>query len=53
MEIVREKGFESVAFPIIGSGSGNRRREKALELMLDEFERIESDATVIIVRFRK
>lgn len=30
MRIVNDFAYESVAFPIIGSGSGNRSREKAL-----------------------
>ncbi len=53
MAIVEERGFQSVAFPIIGSGSGNRSREHALRLMLDEFESCQSSAEVRIVRFCK
>lgn len=51
MEIVKEQGFYSVAFPIIGSGSGNRSRSKSLKLMMEAFEPIESDARVVIVEY--
>lgn len=53
MKLVNEKGFKSVAFPLIGSGSGNRGKEWSLEIMKRTFEKIESDASVRIVRFRK
>lgn len=53
MRVVNEREFESVAFPIIGSGSGNRSREKSLAFMLQEFESIESPARVSIVEFNR
>jgi O-acetyl-ADP-ribose deacetylase (regulator of RNase III) len=53
MSLVREHGFSSVAFPIVGSGSGGRNQEKALEVMLDAFEAIESQAKVIIVEYER
>ncbi len=53
MRLVNEKGFESVAFPLIGSGSGNRGEEWSLGLMKKAFETIESDARVTIVRFKR
>ncbi len=52
MRIVDEHGFESVAFPVIGAGSGRFNTEKALELMLDEFSQIESKSVATIVRYR-
>ena len=51
MEIVKEQEFHSVAFPIIGSGSGNRSRSTSLTLMVEAFEPIESDARVVIVEY--
>ena len=51
MEIVKECSFQSVAFPIIGSGSGNRSRSKSLKLMMEAFQPIDSDARVIIVEY--
>jgi len=43
----------SVAFPIIGAGSGGARLERALGYMRAAFEAIESDIPVRIVRFKK
>lgn len=51
MRIVAEQQFGSVAFPIIGSGSGNRSRATALRYMLEEFATIESNARVLIVEY--
>ncbi len=53
MRIVNERGFGSVAFPIIGSGSGSRSRAWALKLMLDQFGWIDSSASVRVVQYRK
>jgi len=53
MQIVQQHGYDSVAFPIIGSGSGNRSRQVCLRHMLREFESIDSRARVIIVEWAK
>ena len=53
MDIVNSKGYGSVAFPLIGSGSGNRGREWSKKIMLDTFARIESDSNVKLVEFSK
>jgi O-acetyl-ADP-ribose deacetylase (regulator of RNase III) len=52
MKIVNDNGFQSIAFPLIGSGSGNRGKEWSLNLMLDSFESVESQANVVIVKYR-
>ena len=51
MEIVDGEGFASVAFPVIGAGSGSFEKGLALELMLDELHGIETAAEVRIVRY--
>ena len=51
MKAVNDKGFKSVAFPLIGAGSGNRGEEWSLNLMLEALSQIESSATVYIVKF--
>ena len=51
MSLVAKHGFSSVAFPIIGAGSGGYDQASALELMLAAFQRISSPARVIIVRY--
>jgi O-acetyl-ADP-ribose deacetylase (regulator of RNase III) len=53
MGIAEERGFQSIAFPVIGAGSGSYNVDKALALMLDEFTGIESLALVRIVLYRK
>ena len=53
MAIVNTRQYTSVAFPIIGSGSGSRSREKALTLMLEAFDALESRASVKVVKHRK
>ena len=53
MRIVDEKGFASVAFPVIGAGSGGFDQTRALELMLDELAGLNSASDVTIVRFGK
>ncbi|MGD2085821.1 MAG: macro domain-containing protein [Candidatus Aminicenantes bacterium] len=53
MTIVKEKGFQSVAFPIIGAGSGSYNTEKALSIMLDEFDSIKFSASVTVVKYKK
>ena len=53
MRIVDEHKFKSVAFPIIGSGSGSFNRKKAMDFMLDEFDKIQSETKVIVVEYVK
>lgn len=53
MRLVKEHSFLSVAFPIIGAGSGGLGREAALEAMLDAFRRIDSEARVVVVRYKR
>jgi O-acetyl-ADP-ribose deacetylase len=52
MKIVNDKGFESVAFPVIGAGTGGFDEEVALSLMEDALSEIESRAKVYFVKFR-
>lgn len=53
MKIVNEKGFNSIAFPLIGSGSGSRSKKWSLTLMNNALETIDSKAKVIFVEYRK
>src|ERR1017187_1504275 len=39
--IAREKGYRSIAFPLIGAGTGGFPPEKVLEIMQDETRRSE------------
>ncbi len=53
MKIVNDHGYNSVAFPLIGSGSENRGEEWSLEVMLEAFKHIESNAKVLIIKYKK
>jgi len=51
MKIVNEKKLQCVAFPLIGSGSGNRGKKWSLHIMNSTLESIDSKAKVIIVKY--
>jgi O-acetyl-ADP-ribose deacetylase len=51
--LVNQHQFQSVAFPIIGAGSGGFREESALELMQSALASEMTDAQVLFVRYRK
>lgn len=46
-------GLKSVAFPVIGAGSGGFNAVSAEQVMMEAFAGIESDVEVVVVRFRK
>ena len=52
MAIAREKGYHSIAFPLIGAGSGGMSPERVLGYMCDELRSIEYDGEVRIVIYR-
>lgn len=52
MHIVDERSFRSVAFPVIGGGTGGFGEEGAIKLMREAFAGIDCAAEVTIVRFR-
>jgi len=53
MDTVNRKGYKSVAFPLIGAGSGNRSTEFSLNIMLRELNIIETNAKVKVVKYEK
>jgi len=53
LALVAEHGFGSVAFPIIGAGSGGFREPAAVELMLETLAEVRSRARVVVVRYRR
>ena len=53
MALVNTHGFASVAFPILGAGSGSFDEREACALMLDTLASIPTSARVVVVRFRK
>ena len=53
IKIAIENNFNSIAFPIIGTGTGNFSEVEALEIMSCALENINSNLDIIIVKFKK
>lgn len=51
MGIVNQQGYKSVAFPLIGSGSGNRGKMWSLKIMQETFYSLNSVSKVIVVKY--
>jgi O-acetyl-ADP-ribose deacetylase len=49
----REKGYRSIAFPLIGAGTGGFQPEQALAIMQDEAGQNEYDGEVRIVKLKR
>ncbi|RYG23850.1 Appr-1-p processing protein [bacterium] len=47
-----KQGFDSLAIPLIGSGSWGLSSAQSEAAILDELSRIESEVEVVVVRFR-
>lgn len=50
--LAERQGFSSLAFPVIGSGSGGFRQPQALAIMQDELARLDSAVQVRIVEYQ-
>ena len=53
IQLAHEKGFRSIAFPLIGAGSGGFNQDQAKALMLDELSTLDVPMAVKIVIFKK
>ena len=53
MKIANEQSVNSIAFPLIGAGSGGFDPERAMAIMLDELGSIDAPLEVIVVRYKK
>lgn len=53
MRVAASMGFTSIAFPLIGAGSGGGSPEQIQKFMLDEFARIQFEGAVRLVRFNR
>lgn len=53
MRIVHQHGWSSVAFPVIGAGSGSFGHDAALALMQAALVEIPTSASVVIVRWKR
>ena len=53
MELATQHEFKSIAFPLIGAGTGGRKPEAVIEMIQDELWKISFPGEVRIVRFRR
>ncbi len=52
LALARQKGYRSIAFPLIGAGSGGGNPDQVLNYMRRELQSLEFDGEVRIVRYR-
>ncbi|MCS6859691.1 MAG: macro domain-containing protein [Abditibacteriales bacterium] len=53
IRLAEDLGLRSVAFPIIGAGSGGFNRAEAERIMLETFAELASEIEVVVVRYGK
>lgn len=53
LEIAKHEGFESIAFPLIGAGTGGGGEDRVEALMREEFDKADFDGRVVLVRFKR
>jgi len=53
MALAHDKGFQSIAFPLIGAGSGGFNQDRAKAIMEDELGKMDSPLEVRLVVFGK
>lgn len=51
LELAAAKGYRSIAFPLVGAGTGGLKPERVLEVMQDEISRYSFTGEVRLVRF--
>lgn len=53
VKLAVEHGYHSLAFPLIGAGSGGFDPEHVTRIMLDEFSSIDAPLAITVVRYRR
>lgn len=53
VELAMNLGVKSLAFPLIGAGTGGKKQERSLELIQATCDEFSPDLHVIIVRYQK
>lgn len=53
IELAENHNFDSIAFPLIGAGSGSFNEKKSLEIMLNEIDKIKITLKIKVVKFNK
>jgi O-acetyl-ADP-ribose deacetylase len=52
LKLAQQMQIKSLAFPVLGAGSGGFNREKAEKIMLAAFEQAGSNVEIILVRYK-
>ncbi len=53
MALAHEKGSQSIAFPLIGAGSGGFNQERTRAIMEDELGKMDFSTDVTLVIYRR
>jgi O-acetyl-ADP-ribose deacetylase (regulator of RNase III) len=53
IRLAQDHGLRSIAFPLIGAGSGGFAPERARAVMLDEFQKVDAPLSVVVVLFKR
>ncbi len=51
--LAKERGFGSIAFPLIGAGTGGSKAEKVIDIIRFELSRLEFEGEVRIVQYKR
>lgn len=53
LTLAQDHGYKSIAFPLIGAGSGGLGADKVQQIMVETLENCQFDGEIRIVRFRR
>ena len=53
IRLAQDHGFRTIAFPLIGAGSGGFAPDRAKAVMLDEIQRVATPLSVVLVLFKR
>jgi O-acetyl-ADP-ribose deacetylase (regulator of RNase III) len=52
MALAKQRDFRSIAFPLVGAGSGGGNAEQVRDWMVDELRSVDFDGVVVVVRHK-
>ena len=53
LTLAKEKGYRSIALPLIGAGTGGAAQQKTFDMIREQIEQSDFDGEVIIVKYKK
>jgi O-acetyl-ADP-ribose deacetylase (regulator of RNase III) len=53
ISLAEVQGYKSIAFPLIGSGSGNRSKLWSIGVLTDQLDKMSSNLDVVLVDYRQ